>query len=70
LREAARIEMVNQVKSHPGYKVLKQVKTLGPVRIEMVNQVKSHPGYKVLKQVKTLGPVRIAEIISIVRCVG
>lgn len=43
LREMARIEMVSQVKSHPAYKVLKQVKTLGPVRIAQIIGVVRSP---------------------------
>jgi transposase len=51
LREAARIEMVNQVKSHPGYKVLKQVKTLGPVRIaEIISVVRSPFRFRTKRQ--------------------
>lgn len=36
LREMARREMVSQARSHPAYKVLKQIKTLGPVRIAQI----------------------------------
>lgn len=43
LREMARIEMVSQVKSHSAYKVLKQVKTLGPVRIAQIIAVVRSP---------------------------
>lgn len=43
LREMARIEMVNQVRLHPAYKVLKQVKTLGPVRIAQIIGVVRSP---------------------------
>jgi len=43
LREMARLEMVSQVKSHPAYKVLKHVKTLGPVRIAQIIGVVRSP---------------------------
>jgi transposase len=51
LREMARIEMVNEVKSHPAYKVLKQVKTLGPVRIaEIIAVVRSPFRFRTKRQ--------------------
>jgi len=51
LREMARIEMVSQVKSHPAYKVLKQVKTLGPVRIaEIIGVVRSPFRFRTKRQ--------------------
>ena len=43
LHETARREMVRQVKSHPAYKVLKLVKTLGPVRIAQIIGVVRSP---------------------------
>ena len=51
LHEAARREMVAQVKSHPAYKVLKQIKTLGPVRIaEIVGVVRSPFRFRTKRQ--------------------
>jgi transposase len=43
LREMARREMVSQARSHPAYKVLKHVKTLGPVRIAQIIGVVRSP---------------------------
>jgi len=43
LRETARREMLRQVRSHRAYKVLKQVKTLGPVRIAQIIGVVRSP---------------------------
>jgi transposase len=43
LHEIARREMVNQVRSHYAYKVLKQIKTLGPVRIAQIIGVVRSP---------------------------
>ena len=51
LREMARIEMVNEARSHPAYKVLKQVKTLGPVRIaEIISVVRSPFRFRTKRQ--------------------
>jgi transposase len=36
LRERARREMVGQSRQHPAYKILSQVKTLGPVRVAQI----------------------------------
>ena len=43
LHELARREMVNQVRSHNAYKILKQIKTLGPVRVAQIIGVVRSP---------------------------
>jgi len=43
LRERARREMLKQVRAHAAFKILKQVKTLGPVRIALIIGVMKTP---------------------------
>lgn len=51
LREKARREMVTQARSHSAYKVLKQIKTLGPVRIaEIIGVVRSPFRFRTKRQ--------------------